>query len=379
MTTQPFASRLLRLLPLAALLIASFSAVRAQDTVTLMLASYAVPREAYEAIIPLFKDKWLAEHNQTVVFQESYQASGAQSRAVEGGFEADVVALSLEPDVTRLVKAGLVSEDWKTDNPYGGIVTESLAVLVTREGNPLGITDWADLVKDNVQVITPDPATSGGAQWNLLAAIGAAKRGAIAGYEGEAGIETYLRDLIPHLEVLDKDGRESFLTFARGVGDVAITYENEVFTAEAAGEVYTIVYPHSTILIENPVAVVDTYVDKHGTRAVAEAFVDFLWSPEAQSIFAQKGYRPVNAAVRAQVGLPAVSVVEAAATAEAGATVEPAATAEAAAATLEGVPTFGAVTDLFSIQEFGGWSEARATYFGDAGLFTTLLSDVKSR
>lgn len=375
MSTQTFLSRALRLLPIAALLTLGLSLVQAQDPITLTLAGYAVPREAYEAVIPLFKEQWLAETGQTVEIQESYQASGAQSRAVEGGFEADVVALSIEPDITRLVNAGLITEDWKTDNPYNGIVFESVVVLVTREGNPLGIDGWEDLVSGEVQIITPDPATSGGAQWNLLAAIGAVQRGQVAGYEGEGAVETYLRDLIPHLAVLDKDGRESFLTFERGVGDVAITYENELFTAQAAGSVYTPVYPASTLLIQNPVAVVDTYVDKHGTREVAEAFVEFLWSPEAQTIFAQKGYRPVNPEVRASIGLPEVSVVEAVATAEA---VEAVATAEAVApVAIEGVPAFGSVTDLFSVAEFGGWGEARKIYFGEEGLFTKLLAEVR--
>jgi len=363
------------LIPVVAIFTATLLPAQAQDTVTLMLAGYAVPREAYEAMIPLFKEKWLAETGQTVEFQRSYQASGAQSRAVEGGFEADVVALSIEPDITRLVNAGLVTEDWKTDNPYNGIVFESVVVLVTREGNPLGITGWEDLVSGDVQVITPDPATSGGAQWNLLAAIGAVQRGQVAGYEGDAAVETYLRDLIPHLAVLDKDGRESFLTFERGVGDVAITYENELFTAQAAGSVYTVVYPSSTLLIQNPVAVVDTYVDKRGTREVAEAFVEFLWSPEAQTVFAQKGYRPVNAEVRASIGLPQASVVEAVATAEA--VVEAVATAESVEpVAIEGVPAFGTVTDLFSVVEFGGWGEARKIYFEDEGLFTKLISEV---
>lgn len=370
----------LRLLILIGLLIAGIG-VRAQDSVTLVLAAYAVPREAYAAIIPLFQAQWLAETGQIVEFQESYQASGAQSRAVAGGFAADLVSLSIEPDVTRLVDAGLISADWN-QNATRGVVTQSVVVLVTREGNPRSITGWADLLQEGVQVITPDPATSGGAQWNLLAVIGAVQRGTVAGYEGAAGIEAYLTALIPNIAVLDKDGRESFLTFERGVGDVAITYENEIVTAQqvGTGAAYTVVYPESTILIENPIAVVDTYVDQRGTREAAEAFVEFVVSPEAQRIFAEKGYRPVNDVVRAEVGLPPAeaaapeieATAESAVTAEAVATVEAADAAATTEAAVEG--PFPAITDLFTIAEFGGWPAARRTYFGDEGLFTRLIA-----
>lgn len=339
-------------------------AVQAQDSVTLTLAGYAVPREAYGTIIPLFQTYWREQTGQTVNILESYQASGAQSRAVAGGFEADVVALSIEPDVTRLVDAGLVSADWKDDNAYQGFVTQSLVVFAVRAGNPKGITDWAELANDGVEVITPDPATSGGAQWNILAAAGAARRGFIPGYEGEDGVTAYLTALAANILVLDRDGRESFLTFERGIGDVAITYENEIYAgllAGAAGE-YEIVYPTSTILIENPVAVVDSYVDKHGTREVAEAFVNFLWSADAQRAFANHGFRPVNPTTRADVGI--VDEVEA--------TPTPEATPEVVTVELNPEITFPGVEDLFTIAEFGGWGEARPTYFGDNGIFTQI-------
>jgi sulfate/thiosulfate transport system substrate-binding protein len=348
-----------------------------ENTVTITLAGYAVPREAYGDIIPLFQAYWREQTGQTVIVLESYQASGAQSRAVAGGFEADVVALSLEPDVTRLVDAGLVSEDWKSDNPYNGFVTQSVVVLAVRPDNPLGINDWVDVVQEGVQIITPDPATSGGAQWNLLAAIGAARRGYVAGYEGEEGSVNFLRALLTNVEVLDRDGRESFLTFERGIGDVALTYENEVYAGLAAGGEYEIVYPTSTILIENPVAVVDTYVDAHGTREVAEAFVEFLWSADAQRVFASKGFRPVNPSVRADYGI--VEQLAAEATAEAAPTVEADATPEAVTVEINPDVTFPALTDLFTIAEFGGWSEARPTYFGDEGIYTQLIAEVQGQ
>lgn len=348
-----------------AVLLVRVTARDAATGITLTLAGYAVPREAYDEIVPLFQTYWKEQTGQDVTVLESYQASGAQSRAVAGGFEADVVSLSVEPDVTRLVDAGLVSADWKDDNPYQGFVTQSVVVLAVRPGNPDGITDWASLADEDVEIITPDPATSGGAQWNMLTAYGAARRGHVAGFEGEEGAKNFLKALISNIAVLDRDGRESFLTFERGIGTVAITYENEVYAGLLAGGAYEIVYPASTILIENPVAVVDGYVDKHGTREVAEAFVEFLWSPDAQRIFASHGFRPVNPVVRAEY-----SIVDE------GAEVLP--TTETAAAPIERNPllVFPIIPDLFTIAEFGGWSEARPAFFGDEGLFAQLVAEV---
>lgn len=348
------------------LLLTALVPVAAQEnTVTLTLAGYAVPREAYGDIIPLFKSYWQETTGQTVNILESYQASGAQSRAIAGGFEADIAALSIQPDITRLVDAGLVSEDWNTDNPYSGFVTQSVVVLAARPDNPKNITDWADLANEGVEVITPDPATSGGAQWNILGAVGAARRGYVPGFEDELESNNFLRALVGNVLVLDRDGRESFLTFDRGIGDVAITYENEVFAGIAAGGEYTLVYPTSTILIENPVAVIDTYVDAHGTREVAEAFVEFLYSPDAQRVFANKGFRPVNPLVRLEYGL---SVEE-----------EP--TAEANESTIERNPdiVFPAIQDLFTVDEFGGWGEARALYFNEGSIFPTIIAEAQGQ
>jgi sulfate/thiosulfate transport system substrate-binding protein len=355
-------------LVLLSILLLAVTAVSAQDApppITLTLAGYAVPREAYGDIIPLFQAYWLEQTGQQVIVLESYQASGAQSRAVAGGFEADIVALSIQPDVTRLVDAGLISEDWKDDNAYLGFATQSAVILTVRPGNPEGINDWIDLAREGIEIITPDPATSGGAQWNILGAFGAAQRGHVEGYEaGVEGATAFLTAIIPNLAVLDRDGRESFLTFERGIGDVAITYENEYIGGILAGGEYDVVYPTSTILIENPVAVVDTYVDAHGTREVAEAFVNFLWSVNAQRAFANHGFRPVNPTVRAEYGLV---------DAEAEATPEPAPDT----ATVEINPdiTFPVIEDLFTVdEEFGGWSEARPLLFGEEGIFTVLIA-----
>jgi sulfate/thiosulfate transport system substrate-binding protein len=350
----------LTLLALIALLPAA-----AQDTpapVTLTLVGYAVPREAYGDIIPLFQQYWLDQTGQQVQIQESYGASGAQSRAVEGGFEADIVGLSIEPDITRLVDAGLITHDWQ-DNPYKGIVTDSLVVLAVRPDNPKAINDWADIAKEGVEVITPDPATSGGAQWNILAAYGAARRGKVDGFTADdAGATDFLSKVITNVAVFDKDGRESFLTFERGIGDVAITYENEVYAGYLSGaqDQYQIVYPKSTILIENPVALVDTYVDKHGTREVAQAFIDYLWSPEAQQAFANHGFRPVNEDVAKTFK------------------VNEEVTADDAVKVGDIAITFPAVEDQFSIaDEFTTWSDARSTFFGDEGSITQLITTIK--
>jgi sulfate/thiosulfate-binding protein len=362
------------------------SPLQAQDVpapVELTLVAYAVPREAYGEIIPLFQAYWLEQTGQAVNFLESYQGSGTQSRAVAGGFQADVVALALEPDVTRLVDAGLVSENWKEEVPYNGFVTDSVVVLATRPGNPEGIADWADIGREGISVITPNPATSGGARWNILGALGAAKRGFVEGYEGsDAGAEQFIRSVITNVEVLDRDARESFQTFERGIGDVSITYENEYYAGIQAGGEYDVVYPRSTILIENPVAVVDGYVDQRGTREVAEAFVQFLFTQNAQRIFANHGFRPVNPIVAADFGLeiaapdatPEAGVTEEVATEEPSATEE---VAEEVTVEIDSSITFPVIEDLFTIDEFNGWAEAQPLYFGEDGIIINLITEIK--
>jgi sulfate transport system substrate-binding protein len=329
------------------------SAQDAPAPVTLTLAGYAVPREAYGDIIPAFQSFWQEQAGQQVIVLESYQASGAQSRAIAGGFEADIAALSLEPDITRLVDAGVITRDWR-DTASGGIATDSVVVLVVRPGNPRGIQDWDDLAQEGLEIITPDPATSGGAQWNILAAYGAALRGFVEGYEASPeGAAQLLADIVPNIAVLDRDGRESFLTFERAIGDVAITYENEFYAGLIAGGEYEVIYPTSSILIQNPVAVVDVYADAHGVLEVADAFVSFLQSEDAQRTFAEHGFRPVNEDVFEAVVAEPIVVNDV-------------------------TITFPELTDLFRIDDLGGWSEARPLLFGDEGLFTQLLLSVQS-
>lgn len=335
--------------------------VQAQDSITLTLAAYTTPREAYAEIIPLFQAYWLEQTGQQVTFQESYLGSGAQARAVEGGFEADVVALALSNDVIRLVKAGLITHEW-TDNDYAGNLHTSVVSIITRAGNPLGIEDWDDLTGD-VEVITPDAATSGGARWNIMGLYGAAYRGHVEGYEaGEEGARQLLKDIFRNVSIMDPGARESVLTFENGIGDVAITYENEWYAAVLAGADFEIVYPTSTILIENPVALVDTYVDAHGTREVSEAFIQFLYGEEAQAIFAAHGFRPP--VLRTQLEATPEQRAE-----------------EGFSLWLEGtidLERFPAITDLFTIGDFGGWSEATPIYFGDDGIYNQVIAEIQA-
>jgi sulfate transport system substrate-binding protein len=310
---------------------------------TIVLGAYTTPREAYGKLIPIFKEQWKKQTNQDLTFQESYQGSGAQSRAIAEGFEADIAALSLEADITRIQKAGLITSDWKAGT-YKGMVSDSVVSFAVRKGNPKAIKDWADLAKPGLQVLTPNPKTSGGAQWNILALYGAAKRGFVAGVakDDDAAATEFLKAVLKNVTVMDKGARESITNFEKGVGDVAITYENEVRVGQQGGQDYELVIPRSSILIENPVALVDKYVDKHGNRKAAEAFVAFLFTPEAQNVFAEYGLRSVDPEV-----------------------------AKATAA------QFPAVEDLFPIGYFGGWGEATPKYFGDDGLYTKAIADVQ--
>src|SRR5690349_9648114 len=192
---------------------------------TIVLGAYSTPREAYGKLIPIFKDQWKKQTGQDVTFQESYQGSGAQARAIAQGFEADVAALSLEADINQITKAGLITHDWKTGT-YKGMVSDSVVSFAVRKGNPKGIKDWADLAKDGMQVLTPNPKTSGGAQWNILALYGAAKRGFIQGVakDDDAAATAFLKSVLKNVVALDKDARTSITNFEKGVGDVAITY-----------------------------------------------------------------------------------------------------------------------------------------------------------
>ena len=216
------------------------------ETVKLILGAYTTPREAYRELIPIFQKQWKDKTGQEVIFEESYLGSGAQSRAIVEGFEADIAALSLEADINRIQNAGLITHDWK-DNPFKGIVSSSIVSFAVRPGNPLGIQDWADLAKPGVEILTPNPKTSGGAMWNILALYGAAKRGFVDGVPAneDAAAQEFLLSVLKNVTVMDKAARESITNFEKGVGDLAITYENEVLVGQQSGEAHDLVIPRA--------------------------------------------------------------------------------------------------------------------------------------
>jgi sulfate/thiosulfate transport system substrate-binding protein len=285
---------------------------------TVSLVAYSTPQEAYEQIIAAYQD---TEEGANVEFTTSFGSSGEQSRGVESGLTADVVAFSLEPDMTRLVKADLVAEDWNSDE-HAGMVTNSVVVIATREGNPKDLTDWDDLTQSGVEVITPNPFTSGGARWNVLAAYGAASD---VGEKHEDGVD-YLHALFANVPVQDDSARKSLQTFAGGKGDAILAYENEAIFANQNGQKLEYTVPDETILIENPVAVTKSSENPEE----AQAFLEFLRSEEAQRIFLENGYRPVNEDVAAEGDFP-----------------EP--------------------SGLFTIEDFGGWAEATDQFFNTDG------------
>jgi sulfate/thiosulfate-binding protein len=248
----------------------------------LTLAAYSTPQEAYEELVPAFAKM---PQGRGTSFDQSFGPSGDQSRAVASGLPADVVAFSLAPDVDKLVESGAVAKDW-ANAEHRGMVTDSVVVFAVRPGNPKNIRNWDDLIRPGVEVITPNPATSGGAKWNIMAAYGAASDG---GRQDAAG-RAYLKDLYGAITAQDKSARESLQTFTSGKGDVLLAYENEAITARNKGEQLDYVIPSSSILIENPIAV--TTRSKQPDKA--RAFVDFLRGEQAQRIFAKHGYRPVR-------------------------------------------------------------------------------------
>jgi sulfate/thiosulfate transport system substrate-binding protein len=278
------------------------------------LVAYSTPKEAYGALIPAFNK---TPEGKGVEFTQSYGPSGDQSRAVESGLGADIVAFSLEPDVTRLVDAGLVDKSWN-QNAHKGMVTDSVVVLAVRKGNPKNIKGWDDLIKPGVDVITPNPFTSGGARWNVMAAYGSQ----IAQGKSEAQATDYLKQLFKNVSVQDKAARDSLQTFTGGKGDVLIAYENEAITAQQKGEKLDYVIPDQTILIENPIAV----TSDSRNEEKAKAFVDYLQTAPAQKIFAEKGYRPVDKSLVDEKKFPAPK-------------------------------------DQFTIEKFGGWDVVSDKFF----------------
>jgi sulfate/thiosulfate transport system substrate-binding protein len=309
--------------------------------IELTLVSFAVTKAAYQAIIPKFADKWQKEHNQTVNFNEGYGGSGTQTRAVIDGLEADVVHLALALDTQRIEKAGLIQPGWEKEVPNNGIVSKSVAALVTREGNPKGINTWADLTREGVSVITADPKTSGVARWNFLALWNAGLKAS----RNDAKAQEFVSKVYRNVPVLARDAREaSDAFFKQGQGDALINYENEILLARKKGAALAYTVPEVNISIDNPIAVVDRNVDQHGNREVAEAFVQYLYSPEAQAEFAKAGFRPVNATV---------------------------------AQTKEVVDQYPKVKTLGTVQDFGGWSAVQKKFFADGAMFDQMQAQTQ--
>lgn len=259
---------------------------------TVRLVAYSTPREAYARLIPAFQDTTAGKGTS---FEQSYGGSGEQARAVIAGLKADVVAFSLEPDMTSLVKAGLVAKTWKQDK-LGGMVSRSVVVFATRKGNPKNIRSWNDLVKPGVDVVTPNVQTSGGAKWNVMAAYGAQRK---LGKTHEQSVK-YLEKLYDHVVSQDKSAREALQTFVAGRGDVLLAYENEAIFAQKRNQPLDYVIPKATISIENPIAV----TKDSDNKSTARAFIKYLRTKPAQVIFGENGYRPVLASAAKKFGFP---------------------------------------------------------------------------
>ena len=300
--------------------------------------SYDPTRELYKDINEAFIKQWQAKTGETLKFQQSHGGSAKQARTVIDGLDADVVTLALAYDIDEIAHQGLIAKDWQKRLPQNATPYTSTIVFLVRKGNPKGIKDWGDLVKPGVAVITPNPKTSGGARWNYLAAWGwALRQPGVDKKNAEAKAKDFVTTLYKNVPVLDSGARGSTLTFVqRGVGDVAISWENEALlaTKEFGPDKFDIVVPPTSILAEPPVAVVDKVVDKRGTRKQAQAYLEFLYTEEGQDIIAQNYFRPRSA--------------------------------KAAAKYAAQYPKL----NLFTIDEvFGGWAKAQATHFSDGGAF----------
>jgi sulfate/thiosulfate transport system substrate-binding protein len=323
----------------AVLALASFAAIHcgaagaSVHSQTLLNVSYDPTRELYASLNAVFARQWHARTGKTVTIQQSHGGSGSQARAVIDGLNADVVTLALAFDIDAIQASGLIGAGWQQRLPQNSAPYTSTIVFLVRKGNPKRIRDWNDLVKPGVAVITPNPKTSGGARWNYLAAWEYAKR--LPG-GSDSSARAFVTQLYTNVPVLDSGARGASTTFVqRGIGDVLLTWENEAYLAmKEAKTPVEIVAPSVSILAEPPVAIVDQVVDRKGTRAVAEAYLQFLYSPEAQEIVARHYYRPrdTGAATKAAV-------------------------------------SFAPVT-LFSVTDaFGGWQPAHQAHFADRATF----------
>ncbi|MFD0961215.1 sulfate ABC transporter substrate-binding protein [Paenibacillus chungangensis] len=311
--------------------------------ITLVIGAYSVVKDAFHELLPQFADDWYERTGQRVSFQQSYEASGTQARSIAGGFEADVAVLAMESDLDLIEAAGYLTHDWRAGS-HGGMITNSIVVLGTRPGNPLGIEDWHDLAREGVKVMYPNPKTSGGAQWDINAIYGAGLKRSeeVTGEQSHEAAKKLLASIHRNVESLDKSGRASMAAFEYGVGDVIVTYENELLARMAQGTLYEMVIPKHTILIENPAAVIDRNVDKRGTRRVAEAFVAYLHSEDAQRLLMRHGFRPVHDGVRD-----------------------------------EAERRFETPSGLFDIAYMGGWTQVQEKLYARRGIWYQVLAGIE--
>ena len=336
-------SRARRLLAPAAwalgVLMGASSQAYAKD-ISLLNVSYDPTREFYQEVNKAFSKIWQAKTGDTVSVKQSHGGSGKQARSVIDSLEADVVTLALAYDVDELAeKAKLIPSDWQKRLPHNSSPYTSTYVFLVRKGNPKGIKNWNDLVKPGISVITANPKTSGGARWGYLAAYGYALK-APGGNDTKA--RQFVSELFANVPVLDSGARGSTVTFAeRGVGDVLLAWENEAHLSlkEFGSDRFDLIYPPVSILAEPPVTVIDKTVDKRGTRAVAQAYLEYLYSPEGQEIAARNFYRPIDAGIAAKYARQVPKLT------------------------------------LFTIDEtFGGWTKAQKTHFADGGVFDQIYT-----
>jgi sulfate/thiosulfate transport system substrate-binding protein len=330
-TSQNWWKRLIALFTVSIALVWGVAACTPSNTVELTLVSYAVTKAAYQQITDNFAQKWFDEHQQHVSINQSYGGSSAQSRAVIDGLEADVVALSLALDINKIQQAGMIAEGWEKRLPNRSIVTQSVVTLVTTPENPQGIKTWQDLAKPGIKLITANPKSSGLARWNFLALWGTITQ--TGGDETQA--LDFTTQVYKNAVVLARDAREaSDAFFKQGQGDVLLTYENEAILVGQKGEQINYISPSPNISIDNPVALVDRNVDKHKNRRVVEAFLKYLFSPEAQTEFAKVGFRPIDPQVYQQFA-----------------------------------KQYPPVKQQFNIATFGGWKKVQKEFFTDGGVF----------
>jgi sulfate transport system substrate-binding protein len=333
-----------KFLTIAAVALATLATPVLAAPVTILNVSYDPTRELYKDINAAFIPQWKAKSGDDLTINQSHGGSGKQARSVIDGLEADVVTLALAFDIDEIAdKAKLLPPTWQARLPNNSTPYYSTIVFLVRKGNPKGIKDWGDLIKPGVSVITPNPKTSGGARWNYLAAYGWARRT----LGSREAAEAYLTKLFANVPVLDSGARGSTTTFVqRGTGDVLLAWENEAFLSqkEFGADKFDIVVPSISILAEPPVAVVDKNVDKHGTRAVSEAYLQFLYTPQGQDIIGKNFYRP-----RSKEAVAKYSKV------------------------------FPYVKLLTIQQNFGGWATAQKTHFADGGVFDRIYAEASKK